>query len=131
MRVDAEIENVIDLFVKHLLRQPERRDLACSINPPPLNCSSKRWISYPSGARSRATVSDAGPAPISATFLPFGANGPCGISGFTIVLIVGGHAFEAADGDGLFVDAAAAACGFARAVARAAENARETHSNPS
>ena len=34
-----------------------------------------------------------------------------------IVTIVGGDAFEAADRDGLFVDAAAAACGFARAVA--------------
>ena len=28
MRVDAEVENVIDLFVEHRLRQAKRRDLA-------------------------------------------------------------------------------------------------------
>ena len=46
------------------------------MNPPPLNCSSNKWISYPSGARSLATVNEAGPPPTKAIFLPLKEKGP-------------------------------------------------------
>ena len=39
--------------------------------PPAFGSPSNSVTSYPSGARSRATVSDAGPAPMQAIFLPF------------------------------------------------------------
>jgi hypothetical protein len=42
-----------------------------------------------------------------------------------VVLVIGGDALEAADCDGIFFDAAAAACGLARAVAGASENPRK------
>jgi len=43
------------------------------MNPPALASPSNTVTSYPNGTRSRATVSDASPAPMQAMYLPFGA----------------------------------------------------------
>ena len=70
-------------------------------------------------------MSDAGPAPISATRLPFFASGAFGRRARDVAAMVRGDALQAADRDGLLLDAAATAGGLARAVADAAEDARE------
>ena len=48
------------------------------IRPPGRGPFSNMVHWYPSGIRSFATVSDEGPAPMSATFFPFFATGICG-----------------------------------------------------
>ena len=78
--------------------------------------------------RSFATVSDAGPAPMSATRLPFLTVGRLRQPVGDVVAEVGGDALEPADRDRLAVDAAAAARRLARSVAGAAEDARERRS---
>ena len=65
---------------------------------------------------------------MSATFFPFFAAGICRQPIGDVVLVIGGDALQAADRDGLAVDAAAAARRLARAIAGAAENARERRS---
>ena len=55
---------------------------------PPADASpSYSTTSYPSGSRSRATVSEAGPAPISATRLPFFCAAGAGMRAFTSSLL--------------------------------------------
>jgi hypothetical protein len=73
-----------------------------------------------------ATVSDAGPAPTSATFLPVLLRGRLGDQVRDVVAVVGGDALQAADGHGLAVHAGAAAGGLAGAIARAPEDAGNT-----
>jgi len=74
-------------------------------------------------------VSDAGPAPIHAMRLPFFSRGhTLRQQRRDVVTMIGGDAgffFQSANGDGLFLDSAAAAGGFARSIANPAQNARE------
>ena len=72
-----------------------------------------------------ATVSDAGPAPISAIFLPFFSRGAVRQQVLDLAAMVRGDALQPADRHRLAVDAAAAARRLARPVARAAEDARK------
>ena len=70
-------------------------------------------------------MSDAGPAPISATFLPFLSAGACRQQVLDLAAVVRGDALQAADRDRLAVDAAAPAGRLTRPVAGPAEDARE------
>ena len=76
--------------------------------------------------RSLATVSEAQPAPISATFLPFLSLGIFGRRRADVVVpMIGRDALQAADGHRFFFDAAAAAGRLAGPVADAPEDAGE------
>ena len=73
--------------------------------------------------RSLQTVSEAGPAPISATFLAVLFHRSDGDPIGDVALVIGGDALQTADRNRLPVDAGAAAGGLARAIAGAPQNA--------
>ena len=132
-----QVEDIADLFVDDRLGQAEARDLSTD-HPAGLrgrlsNIDDSR---SPAAARSRATVSDAGPAPISAMRLPFCGFRRLGQARADVVLEVGRHALEAADRYRLrllavaFLDAPAPAGGLTGAIAGAAEDAGEDVRSP-
>ena len=122
--VHAEVEHVAHLLVDHRFRQAEFRDLRAheaagfrfGIENGDIVAERRQIARDGEGGRSRADAGDA-----LAVFL-------LRLEGHALAhvfLEVGGDALEAADGDRLVLDATAPAGGFARAIARAPENARK------
>ena len=123
--LDPEIEDLIDLFVGHRLRQAEARDLRPH-HPAALGVAvehhafvaERREVARDQGQRGPGPGPDQGDAlaVLWSDLRHIGAD---------IAFVVGGDALQAADRHRLLLDAAAPAGGLARPVAGAAEDARE------
>ena len=130
-RLDAEGENAFDFLVQHRPRQAEGRDVRPHQSAALGVLLEQHAACSRAACRSRATVSEAGPAPISAMRLPFFCLRDLGHERIDVALVVGGDALQAADGDRLLLDAATPAGRLARAIANAAQDARERRCSPS
>ena len=93
------------------------------IKPPGLSAFSKITTSYPSGIRSFATVSEAGPAPTQAMRKPFFVRGSLWQQMPNLIAVIGCHSLQTANRDRLAVHSPAAASRLTRTVTRAAQDA--------
>src|SRR4051812_9616752 len=124
MRVDAEPQDVIDFLIEDALGQAERRDLrqhkstAFELLVKEMDFVTERR-EIASDGQTRRTGTDEG------NLLAVWFKRALRHVRQRIVAIVGGDAFESADRDGLFVNAASPACWFTRTVAGAAQDPRE------
>ena len=121
-QISAHIDDVADFLIQHVGRQAECGNVGAHQAARHAHIARKSSPRSPAAARSFATVSDAGPAPMQAIRLPFFSAAPRGSSARDVVAMIGSDALQSADGHGLLFDAAATAGGFAGPVADPAQN---------
>ena len=128
LELDAEVEDVIGFLVDHRIRQPEFRNLAAhhaaglgvGIEHGAVIAERREVARHGEGGGAAADDRDA-----LAVFRRRARH-----AALDVVLEVGGDAFQPADRDRRLLDAAAAACGLARAIAGASENSRKHVRSP-
>ena len=129
LELRPHLDHVADFFVEHLGGQAERRNVGAHQPAGDLVLLEDRnfiahgheVVGYGERRRPGADAGDA------LTIFLLRCTGQ---QGGNIVAVIGSHPLEPADGDGLVLDAAAAAGGFARPVADAAQNPGEDVGGP-
>src|SRR6185503_20772850 len=126
---DAEGDDAVDLLVEHGYGETEGGDVGAHQPAAPgvlleqhAGVAERHQVArHGEGRRAGADERDA---------LAVLDGGDVGQEGVDLALVVGGDALEAADGDRLLLDTAAAACRLAGAVAHATEDAGENVALP-
>ena len=122
--LDAEIEDVVALFVDDGFRQPEARDLRAD-HAAGLGVLVEHGAVIADGGEIAGDGERSGTAPDQRDALAVLVDGGARQPGADVFLVVGGDALEAADGDRILLDPPAPASRLARPVAGAPEDARE------